>query len=150
MATSPFTFTFGFMPPHSPTPTLYGDVINYGRQVDAEIASLNNDMAAGKIALSPEFVITRNAFCAEWIAFFGAYQDWGWATGLPSGAWDQVGQYQAKNEAWKEQFRALGGKPTGPGPQERPAPPDITGAVKWGAAAVIFTAVAYGAYRVLA
>lgn len=149
MMASPFMFSF--TPPPSPTPTLYGDVINYARQVDAEIASLNQDMAsqqaAGKVAIPPDFIAARNAFCAEWIAFFAAYQEWGYLTQLPSGAWDQVAQYESKNEDWVEKFKALGGKRSGSGPQDRPQGADVSGAVKWAAAAVIALAAAYGVYE---
>ena len=150
MMASPFMFAF--TPPASPTPTLYGDVINYARQVDAEIASLNADMAAqqkdGRVSLSADFIAARNAFCVEWIAFFNAYQEWGYLTQLPSGAWDQVAQYESKNEDWVKKFQAIGGKRSGSAPQDRPQGADVAGAVKWGAAAVIAGAVAFGVYSI--
>jgi len=150
MTTSPFLFSF--TAPQSPTPTLYGDVINYARQVDGEIASLNADMtaqqSAGRVSLTPDFIAARNAFCAEWIAFFNAYQTWGYLTQLPSGAWDQVAQYESKNEDWVKKFEAIGGKRSGSAPQDRPQGTDVAGAVKWGAAAVIAGAVAFGVYKI--
>ena len=149
MMASPFVFSFS--PPSSPNPTLYGDVINYARQVDSEIAALNTDMAAqqgaSKVTLPADFIVARNAFCAEWIAFFSAYQEWGYLTQLPSGAWDQVAQYESKNEDWVKKFQDIGGKRSGAPPQDRPQGADVAGAVKWGAAAVIAAAAAYGIYE---
>lgn len=144
-------FQFAFTPPSSPTPTLPGDVINYVVQVNSEIGSLSSDMlsanTSGKIPLSADFVSQRDAFIAEWSAFRDNYLSVGWSVTIPSSAWDQVAQYESKNEAWRDQWKALGGIPSAPGPQDRPAAPDVTGAVKWGAAAVIAAAVGYGVWR---
>jgi len=148
MMASPFTFTFS--PPSSPTPTLPGDVISYMIQVDGEIEALNNDMitaiSAG-LLVPQDFRVQRNAFYQEWRTFSGTYLATGLINTLPSTAWDQTAQYESKNEVWREKFKALGGAPVGPGPQERPQGADVTGAVKWGAAAVIAAVAAYGVYR---
>lgn len=149
MMASPFMFSFDAPP--SPTPTLPGDVINYIVQVNAEVEALNADMLAaiadGKVAVPQEFREQRNAFYKEWRWFSGNYLANGWVTTLPSSAWDQTAQYESKNEAWRDKFKALGGSSIGPGPQDRPQGSDVTGAVKWGAAAVIAAAVAYGVYE---
>lgn len=149
MIASPFIFAFSAPP--SPTPTLPGDVINYIVQIDHEVEALNADMlsaiASGKVAMSEDFKSQRNAFYGEWKWFSGNYLSTGWVTTLPSSAWDQAAQYESKNEAWRDKFKALGGSSVGPGPQDRPQGADVTGAVKWGAAAVIAGAVAYGVYE---
>lgn len=143
-------FMFAFTAPTSPTPTLPGDVEVYALQVDREIGALNMDIAAaingGKPVLPAEFVAQRNAFVEEWKWFLANYTGLGWLTTKPSAAWDQVGQYESKNEAWKAKFQALGGSSVGPGPQERPKDPDFIGAVKWGVAAVLAGVAAYGVY----
>lgn len=144
-------FMFSFTAPSSPTPTVPGDVFNYILQVDREIRSLNDDMASaqasGKVAFPDDFVSQRKAFWDEWAFFSSNYISIGWASSVPSTAWDQTAQYEAKNEAWRDKFKALGGSSVGPGPQDRPQGADVTGAVKWGAAAVIAATVAYGVYE---
>lgn len=144
-------FQFAFTPPSSPTPTLPGDVINYVVQVNNEIGSLNNDMlsanASGKVALPADLLAQHDAFIVEWNFFRDNYLSVGWGITLPSSAWDQVAQYESKNEWFRDKWKLLGGNPSGPGPQDRPAGPDVTGAVKWGAAAVIAAAVGYGVWR---
>lgn len=149
--TSPFLFSFGFMPPSSPTPTLPADVVNFVAQVNGEIQSLNNDMArdvtSGKVAQGP-WSAERNAFVLEWTVFRDGYLDGGYLVTLPGTAWDQVGQYEAKNEAWRDKFKALGGTSVGPGPQDRPAPTDWSGTIKWVAAAAIVGGAAYVAHQV--
>lgn len=145
--TSPFTFLF--TPPTSPGLTLPADVFALIIQVDAEIGALNADMIAAMNSgkdLPQEFKDQRDQFVVDWTKYKDWYLSYGWTASLPGNAWDQVVQYEAKNEAWRDRFKALGGK-TGPGPQDRPQGADVTGAVKWSAAAVIAAAVAYGVYE---
>lgn len=147
MTASPFQFSF--TPPQSPPVTLPGDVIAYIVQVDEEINALNADMIAAISAgndMSQDFKDQRDQFVNDWIKYKDWYLSYGWGSSLPGNAWDQVAQYESKNEAWRDKFKALGGK-TGPGPQDRPQGADVAGAVKWGAAAVVAAAAAYGVYR---
>lgn len=150
--TSPFLFSFGFMPPSSPTPTFAADVMNYIVQVNGEIAALRDDMNAasdaGKVVFPVGFLDQFSKFIAEWNAFRDNYLSVAWSVTIPSSAWDQVGQYEAKNEAWREKFKALGGTSVGPGPQDRPAPTDWSGTIKWVAAAAIVGGAAYVAHQV--
>ena len=150
MPTSPFMFAF--TPPAPPAVTTPTAVANLILQVDGEIEALNNDIAAalrdGKIHVSDDWVIQRNSFYKEWKLFATSYTGGGFLVTLPGDAWDQTGQYQSKNEVWRQKFIDVGGKPTGPGPQERPAGTDVAGAVKWGAAAIIVLVAGYGAYKV--
>jgi hypothetical protein len=103
-------------------------------EVNAEIETLNADIAgaikAGKVKVSDAFRIQRNAFLEEWRWFSGNYLAHGYATTWPSSAWDQVAQYQSKNEVQRAQFRAMGGQPVSPGPQERPKSQDPLGKIQ--------------------
>ena len=147
MMASPFQFSFNAPP--SPWFTSPSDVKNYIRIVGGEISSLNADIMAAANAgkVTNDFVAQRAFFVTEWNAFADEYNSSGWFWTAPNTAWDQTAQYQAKNEAWRSQLQAAGVKPTEPGAQERPADPDVAGAVKWAAAAGIAAAVAYGVYK---
>lgn len=146
----PSPFVFSFDAPPSPTVTTPTAVFDLMRQVEVEIAGLDQDIgfaALQGLVFPAGWREQRSSFVDEWRNFVSAYVGIGWTVTLPGTAWDQTAQYEAKNEAWRDKFKALGGNSVGPGPQDRPQGADVTGAVKWCAAAVIAAVVAYGVYE---
>lgn len=152
MMASPFAFPFGSTPDPAPQEPIGGltrdgfvvtpnDTLNYMQKVDAAMKSLDADVSKSGDAA---FRASWSDFFAGWSKFFADHQPW--YMRLSGTVYDETEDYESTLDKWREQFIARGGSPTAP--KSGADRPDIVGALKWGAAAVIAAAVAYGVYEI--
>lgn len=111
-----------FKPPPEPTLVTAQAVTVYMDQVSGEIADLNTAVIAqvSNPRLTQEMIDGWNRFKALWLQFRDNYLDWGHYFTVPSTAWRETAQYQAKNEAWRAIFAGIGIGSVAPPPQDIP------------------------------
>lgn len=87
-----------------------GDILDYLRRVDAEMAAVHATRAVMPAALQEGW----DRFYGTWRTFFGEHQ--GWTDRLTGTIYDEAEVYEKQLARWREELKGAGVKPVGPPP----------------------------------